>query len=159
MKFETRLTPSSVYMSRTPFSNIPHWAQWSQRKWNIICTMMMYRETLYRRHTAHWFWLLLMLLKAWAFITVLCSGKVIPHVSENLLLFFFCFVLFCLFVFCCCCCCCFVLFCLFLCLLLLLLLLLLLFVFVCFVCLFFHYKNMPFQIYRKFHLQELKIFR
>ena len=48
MKFATLLTPSSVYMSRTPFSNIPRcatsiypniiqWAQWSQRKRNIIC--------------------------------------------------------------------------------------------------------------------------
>ena len=32
-------------MSRTPFSNIPQWAQRSQRKWNIICTMVMYGET------------------------------------------------------------------------------------------------------------------
>ena len=28
MKFATLLTPSSVYMSRTPFSKIPQWAQW-----------------------------------------------------------------------------------------------------------------------------------
>ena len=35
MKFATLLTPSSVYMSRTPFPNIPQWAQWSQRKWNL----------------------------------------------------------------------------------------------------------------------------
>ena len=43
MKFATLLTPpSSVYISRTPFSNIPQWAQWSKRKWNIICTMVMY---------------------------------------------------------------------------------------------------------------------
>ena len=27
MKFATLLTPSSVYRSRTPFSNIPQWAQ------------------------------------------------------------------------------------------------------------------------------------
>ena len=39
MKFATLLTPSSVY--RTPFSNILQWAQWSQRKWNIICTMVI----------------------------------------------------------------------------------------------------------------------
>ena len=39
-------------MSRTPFSNTPQWAQWSQRKWNIICSMVMYGETFYRRHTA-----------------------------------------------------------------------------------------------------------
>ena len=39
------LTLSSVYMSRTPFSNIQQWAQWSQRKWNIICTIVMYGET------------------------------------------------------------------------------------------------------------------
>ena len=35
MKFATLLTPSSVYMSRTPFTKIPQWAQWFQRKWNI----------------------------------------------------------------------------------------------------------------------------
>ena len=40
MEFATLLTPSSVCMSRTPFSKIPQWAQWSQRKWNIICTMV-----------------------------------------------------------------------------------------------------------------------
>ena len=28
-------------MTRTPFSNIPQWAQWFQRKWNIICTMVI----------------------------------------------------------------------------------------------------------------------
>ena len=33
MKFATLLKPSSVYMTRTSFSNIPQWAQWSQRKW------------------------------------------------------------------------------------------------------------------------------
>ena len=38
MKFATLLTAPSLYMSRTPFSNIPQWAQWSQRKWNIIYT-------------------------------------------------------------------------------------------------------------------------
>ena len=33
MKFATLLMPSSVYMSRTPFSKIPQWAQWSQKNW------------------------------------------------------------------------------------------------------------------------------
>ena len=40
-----------VYMSRAPFSNIPQWTQWIRRKWNIVCTMMKYGETFYRRHT------------------------------------------------------------------------------------------------------------
>ena len=52
MKFATLLSPSSVYMIRSPFSNIPQWVQWSQRKWNMIGTMVKYGETLYRRHTA-----------------------------------------------------------------------------------------------------------
>ena len=51
MKVETLLTPSNVYMWRTPFSNIPQRANWSQRKCNLICTTVMYGETFYRRHT------------------------------------------------------------------------------------------------------------
>ena len=39
-------------MSRTPVSKILRWAQWSQRKWNIIYTMVKYGETFYGRHTA-----------------------------------------------------------------------------------------------------------
>ena len=46
MKFATLLMSCSVYMSRTPFSNIPQWTQWSQRNWNT-CTMVMYGETFY----------------------------------------------------------------------------------------------------------------
>ena len=46
MKVATLLTPSRVY--RTPFSKIQQWAQWS----HIICTMVKYGETFYRRHTA-----------------------------------------------------------------------------------------------------------
>ena len=44
MKFATLLTPSSVYMSRTPFSNTPQWAQWSQRKckYNLHCGDVWY---------------------------------------------------------------------------------------------------------------------
>ena len=33
MKFATLFTPSSVHISRTPFSKIPQWAKWSQSKW------------------------------------------------------------------------------------------------------------------------------
>ena len=38
-------------MNRTPFSKTPQWAQWSQRKGNIICTMVKYGETFYCCHT------------------------------------------------------------------------------------------------------------
>ena len=51
MKFATLLTPSRVYLSRAPFSNIPQWAHWSKRKWNIIDTMVMYGETFYQCKT------------------------------------------------------------------------------------------------------------
>ena len=47
MKFATLLTPSSVGMSRTPFSKIPQWAQWSQKKWNIICTIVKPHQQLF----------------------------------------------------------------------------------------------------------------
>ena len=48
MKFATLITPSSVYMSRIPFSKIPSWAQWSQRKWNIIYTICTKRCCWYK---------------------------------------------------------------------------------------------------------------
>ena len=48
MKFATLLTPSSVYMSRTPFSKIPHGP--NNPKGNG--TMVKYVEKFYRRHTA-----------------------------------------------------------------------------------------------------------
>ena len=67
MKFATLVTPSSIYMSRTPFSNVPQHAQWSQRKWNITCTMVMYGETFYCGHTA---------LTGWARLTRLNSSTI-----------------------------------------------------------------------------------
>ena len=38
MKFATLLTPSSVYMSRTPFSKVPQWAQLSPDGGSIRAT-------------------------------------------------------------------------------------------------------------------------
>ena len=52
MKFATLLTPSSVYMSRTPFSRYNKKPNDTKENGNIICTMVKHRETLYGRHTA-----------------------------------------------------------------------------------------------------------
>ena len=52
MKFATPVTPSSVYMSRTPFSKMPQWVSDPKGNENIICTVMMYGEMFYGRHTA-----------------------------------------------------------------------------------------------------------
>ena len=40
-----RSVRNTVQQSRTPFSKIPQRSQWFQKKWNIICTMVNYRET------------------------------------------------------------------------------------------------------------------
>ena len=39
--------PPSSYMSRTPFSNIPQWTQWFQRKWNIYTVEPQWLEHLW----------------------------------------------------------------------------------------------------------------
>ena len=44
--FKALLQLANFTLGRTPFSNIPQWAQWSQRKWNITCTMVKWGDAL-----------------------------------------------------------------------------------------------------------------